>query len=136
MSEANKALVRRFVDQVINGHNLNVMDEFASSDIVDHAAEPGAAPGLKGMKQFLGPWFAAFPDVNSAINQIVAEGDMVVVYVTTTGTNTGEFMGIRPTGKSITMAEMHMVRIANGKFVEHWGVVDAAALMQQLGVPG
>ena len=77
---------------------------------------------------------SAFPDLTSKIDVLMAEGDLVAGRMTTSGTQRGEFMGIPPTNKSFTMTEVHIVRIANGKAVEHWGNSDDMSMMQQLGV--
>jgi predicted ester cyclase len=77
---------------------------------------------------------SAFPDFKATIKQLIAEGDKVVLYMTWTGTQKGEFMGVPPTGKSISIDVIDIMRIAEGQFVEHWGVMDQMAMMQQLGV--
>ena len=79
-------------------------------------------------------FYSAFPDLKVTVNQLVAERDLMVGHMTTKGTQTGEFMGIPASGKKISIAEMNMVRIANGKAVERWGQANAMAMMQQLGV--
>jgi len=79
-------------------------------------------------------FYSAFPDLKVTVNQLVAERDLVVGHMTTEGTQAGELMGIPASGKKISITEMHMVRIANGKAVEHWGLANAMAMMQQLGV--
>lgn len=135
MSEENKALYRRFVDEVINKKNLAVMDELMTPDYIEHdEMPPGMASGVEGMKQMLGMFFSAFPDMQTTTEDVIAEGDLVVGRHTTTGTHKGDFMGIPATGKSISIGEIHIVRIANGKGVEHWGQVDMMGMMQQLGV--
>ncbi len=79
-------------------------------------------------------FFSAFPDIKVTTHHLVAEGDMVVEYQTTEGTHQGELMGIPATGKTVSITEMHMVRIANGQAVEHWGLADNMTMMQQLGI--
>ena len=134
MSEANKALFRRFVQEVINEKNTDKMELLLGEPWLDHNLPPGAAPGVEGMKQMMGEFFAAFPDLNVTIDQLIAEGDIVVGRMTNTGTHQGDLMGIAPTGKRVTFSEIHMVRIENGKAVEHWGNSDDLGMMQQLGV--
>ena len=77
---------------------------------------------------------SAFPDFKATIEHLIAEGDKVVLHMTWTGTQKGEFMGIPPTGKSISINVIDIVRIADGQVVEHWGIMDQMAMMQQLGV--
>ncbi len=134
MSEQNKALYRRFIDEVIGRKNLGAIDELLAPDFVDHNPMPGLLPNREGMKQAMSMFLSAFPDMQSDISFFVAEGDLVVGHHTTTGTHQGEFMGIPATGKKVSFDEIHTVRIVNGKAVEHWGLADDAAMMQQLGV--
>ena len=134
MSEENKALYRRFVNEGINKKNVELIGELMDANYIEHDPIPGVSPGLDGMKQFMGMLFAAFPDFDSTIDLLVAEGDIVAGRMTTTGTHTGDFMGIPATGKRVTFTETHIFRIANGKAVEHWGNQDDMAMMQQLGV--
>ena len=134
-AEENKALYRRFMNEVVNKKNLGVMDELMAQDYIEHdEMPPGMPTGREGMKQMLGMFFSAFPDLHSTTEEVIAEGDMVVGRHTTTGTHSGEFMGIPATGKKISIQEVHIVRIVNGKAVEHWGAVDQMAMMMQLGV--
>jgi predicted ester cyclase len=77
---------------------------------------------------------SAFPDFKATINDIIAEGDKVVIRMTWNGTHRGEFMGIPPTGKRVSFGVFDILRIAGGKFVEHWGQMDSMLMMQQLGV--
>ncbi len=134
MSEENKALARRYVEEVINKGNLAVIDELAAADFVEHSPFPGQAPGIEGEEQLIGMMRAAFPDLHSTIEDLIAEGDKVVLRATTRGTHKGEFMGIPPTGKQVTVTEIHIIRFVGGKGVEHWGEVDMMGMMQQLGV--
>ena len=134
MSEENKALYRRFTDEVIKYKKVEVIGELMDANMIEHNPIPGQPTGLDGMKQFMGMFFAAFPDLDSNIDLLVAEGDIVAGRMTTTGTHTGEFMGIPATGKRVSFTEIHIVRIANGKAVEHWGNQDDMGMMQQQGV--
>ena len=134
MSEQNKALFRRFVDEIVNGKNTDVIDDLMAPDMVDHNLMPGVAPGLEGMKDLMKMFVGAFPDIHATIDLLIAEGDLVAGRMTTTGTHKADFMGIPATGKQVKFTEMHIVRIANGKAVEHWGNSDDMAMMQQLGV--
>ena len=99
MSEENKALFRGFMDKVISGRNVDAMDDFLEADYVEHNPIPGMEPGIAWLKQMMGMFFSAFPDLNSSVEQLVAEGDVVVGVMTTTGTHRGEFMGIPASGK-------------------------------------
>ena len=135
MSEENKALYRKFVDEVINKKNLAAIDELMASDYIEHdEMPPGMASGVEGMKQMMGMFFSAFSDLQTTTEDVIAEGDRVVGRHVFTGTHSGDFMGIPATGKRVSIGEIHIVRIVNGKGVEHWGQVDMMGMMQQLGV--
>ena len=134
MSDKNKAIVRRFMEEVMNKKNLAAIDEFISDDMVDHNPAPGTASGLEGVKQTLGMFVSAFPDLRIGVEDLISEGDTVVMRVTTRGTHKGEFMGIAATGKQVEISEIHIVRVAGDKMVEHWGNSDDLGMMQQLGV--
>ena len=133
MSEENKALFREFVD-AMNSKDVSVIGGPIHPNFVEHNPAPGQAEGPQGVKDLMQSFFAAFPDLKITVNQLVAEADLVVGAVTTEGTQTGEFFGIPASGKKISISEMHMFRIADQKAVEHWGVGDSLAMMQQLGV--
>ena len=134
MSEANKTLFTRFIGEVLNDKNVNAVDELMAANYIDHNPAPGVPSGTEGMKQLMSMFFSAFPDLHATIDVLVAEGDLVVGRMTNTGTHTGDFMGIPATGKKISFTETHIVRIADGKAVEHWGNQDDMGMMQPLGV--
>jgi steroid delta-isomerase-like uncharacterized protein len=102
----------------------------------DHDPGPGTAPGLAGTKQTLSMYHAVFSDLRVTAEDMIADGDKVVVRLTMNGTNTGEFMGLPPTGKQVTMSGIEMFRLADNKIVERWAEFDMMSLMQQLGVMG
>ncbi len=132
--EENKATVQMFYDEVLNRGNLDVIDKTTAENYVDHTAPPGMSPGREGERQWFALLRAAFPDGQTTIDDIIAEGDKVVVRATMTGTHQGDFMGIPATGKQVTISGIDVVRFHEGQSVEHWGQWDMAALMQQLGV--
>jgi len=133
--EENKAFMRRMYEEVHNKGNLAVIDEVTAVDFIDH--DPMVAelpPGPEGVKQEFSMLRAAFPDLHVTVEDMVAEGDKVVSRLTMRGTHKGEFMGIAPTGKQITVAVIDILRIVGGKIVEHWNIVDNLGMMQQLSV--
>jgi steroid delta-isomerase-like uncharacterized protein len=133
MSAENKAVFQKFVDSM-NAKDADAIGQLMSANFIDHDLPPGQEPGVEGMLAMMRGFFAGFPDLKITINQLIAEGDLVVAAMTTEGTQTGEFMGVPASGKKISITEMHMVRVVDGKAVEHWGVADAMGMMQQLGV--
>lgn len=134
MSEANKALLRRFYEEVFTKGNLDVIDEISEPNFIDHNPAPGQEPGIQGIKKSLMEYRAAFPDLQITVEDMIAEGDKVVARITATGTHKGEFAGIPATGKRASISVIDIVRVANGKAVERWGIEDNMGLMQQLGV--
>jgi steroid delta-isomerase-like uncharacterized protein len=134
-SEQNRELAARMIEEIFNRGNVDKADEFLSPDFAEREVlPPGLPPGREGVKQMALVMRSAFPDFKGTIEDTVAEGDKVVVRWTCTGTHSAaEFMGIPPTGKKVSVEVIDIIRIADGKFVEHWGLMDNAALMQQLG---
>jgi steroid delta-isomerase-like uncharacterized protein len=130
--EDNKALVRRFYDEVHNKQNRAAIDDFIDPQMVDHAAPPGAPGDIEGVKQTMAMYLTAFPDHQVTVEDMIAEGDKVVARLTVRGTHQGAFLGIPPTGKHWAFTAIDIIRIAGGKIVEHWNNYDALGLMQQL----
>ncbi len=131
--EENKALVRRLVE-AWNTRNWDVLDELMAPICVDHYALPGQKPGREGYKEAQISITNALPDIQFTLEDMIAEGDKVVVRLTLSGTHRGEFMGIVPKNKRVTVPEISIWRIVGGKFVEEWGFCDRLSFVQQLGV--
>ena len=133
-AEENKAIVRRFVDEVQSGGNIEILDELCSPDFINHSAPPGMPPGCEGVKLVTAMFRQAFPDSYFTIEDMIAEGDKVVTRKTFHGTHEGEFMGNPPTRQRVSISLIDIVRIAGGRVVEHWSIGDDLGMMQQLGV--
>jgi steroid delta-isomerase-like uncharacterized protein len=135
MSEENKRLVRRLIDEVWNQGRLEVLGELVTSDFVRHDPSwPDEACGLEGFKQYAATVHTACPDGRFTIEDMIAEGDKVGVRWTFQGTHQGEFFGVPPTWKEIKLAGVTLLCVREGKFVEAWNGYDALSLMHQLGV--
>lgn len=133
--EANKNLVRRFVEEVKNGRKLDRLGEYFSPNYRERNETVASfGPGIEGYRNFLGHLFTAFPDDVLKIELITAENDLVSYRATESGTHKGEFLGIPATGRSATWTEIQFFRIAEGKIVEHWVDVDIYGWFIQLGV--
>ncbi len=132
--EENKTIERHYMEEVWTKGNLAAVDEFVATNYVDHNPMPDVSPDLQGLKQFVTVVTAAFPDWHPTIEDMIAEGDKVVVRFRGSGTHKGEFMGIPPTGKQVTMMAIAIHRIAGGKIVENWLQADMLGMMVQLGV--
>jgi len=134
MSEANKALVRRAIDETINKGNLSVVDEIVSADYVYREPTVGEKRGRAGLRELITMYRNVFPGVKLTIDEQVAEGDKVVTRWNATGTHRGELFGTAPTGKQIRWQGITVSRIANGRIVEETEVYDALGMLRQLGV--
>ncbi len=132
--EENKAIELRFFEEVVNKGNLAVIDEIVAANFVQHDAPPGITADREGMKQFFATHHSAFPDFHSTLEDMFAEGDKVVQRFTARGTHKGEWMGIAPTGKQVTISGIAIHRITDGKIVEDWTSMDMLGALQQLGV--
>ena len=132
--EENKALLRRYVEEVLNKRNVDAVDKFFAINCVDHTAPPGTPPGVSGIKQLLTATLTAFSNFHVTIEELIGEGDKIVSRFAGRATHTSKFMGIAPTRRELTVMQINIDRIAGGKIVEHWGLADQMALMQQLGV--
>ncbi|MDN3293216.1 ester cyclase [Streptomyces ficellus] len=129
--ETNKAVVRRFYEEVLNGRRMEAVDELAAMDYQEHDPLPGQREGREGLKdrvtmlvEGLAPTFS--------MDDIIAEGDRVVVRWTNSATHSGTFLGIPPTGRSCRFAGVDIFRLDGGRLVEHWHVVDQLSMLQQL----
>ncbi len=126
--EENKAIVRSWIESY-NKHNLDSLDEFLAPDYIDHIHHGGP----EGVKQVFNMAFSAFPDWHESIEEMIAEGDTVWARLTYTGTHTGEFFGLSPTGNKITATAVAMYRIVDGKLVEGRFITDSLDMNKQTG---
>jgi predicted ester cyclase len=135
-AEDNQALGRRFFQEFWIQKNLAIADELLAANFVDHTpgSPPGLPPGPEGHKQFALLYFTAFPDIRATIEDIVTEGDKVVIRWRVQGTNTGSVFGMPATNKSATFTGITINRIASDKIAEQWVNFDALGMMQQLGL--
>ena len=132
MSEENKALVRRFVEEFWNEGNIAAVDKLMAIDAVIHMPT-GEVFNPDGFKRFVAMWRDSFPDWHSTVEELIAEGDRVAEWWTGRGTHQGELQGIPPTGKRVEVPGSVFYRIVGGKIVEFRGQLDMLSLMQQIG---
>jgi steroid delta-isomerase-like uncharacterized protein len=130
--EESKGVVRRWF-QAFNDRDLAAEEAARSADFAAHV--PGAPAPLDGAgwQAFLAAFVAGFPDARLVVDELVAEGDRVAARWTFRGTHTGEFLGIAPTGKPVSMAAIEVNRVAAGQVAEHWVALDQLGRLQQLG---
>lgn len=133
MSEANKAVVRRYIEENFNQGNLELIDEFFSADSVFQAPHSPELRGREERKEFEASLRKAFPDLHYSIDELIAEGDKVVMRWSFEGTHQGEWQGISSTGKKVSCGGTSTFRIANGMITEEFVQWDALGFMQQLG---
>jgi steroid delta-isomerase-like uncharacterized protein len=134
MSEANKSLCKRFIEEVWNNRKTSAIDELVAANYTPHVTSgPDFGRGPESVRKTIGYYTAAFPDTHFTIDDVIAEGDRVVARWTVRATHRGEFEGIAPTGKSVTVTGTTVMRIENGKLAEGWQNFDALGLMQQIG---
>ena len=133
--EANKAVIRRFVEEVQNQKSEDAYWELNDPGFVNLAPlPPGVSADREGGFAYLFGFMNAFPDSEVTIDDMIAEGDQVVTKKTFTGTHTGDFAGIAATGNTVTLQFVDIMRVRDGKIIEHWNCIDQLSFMQQLGV--
>jgi steroid delta-isomerase-like uncharacterized protein len=131
-TEANKALIRSYYEEMWNKHQPSAADRFVATNFIEH--NPRLPQGLAGRKQFVTTVLAAFSDYHGEVQELVAEGDKVVSRVQWTGTQDGPYQGRPATGNKLVFSTADFFRIENGKIAEHWDVVDTLARAVGLGL--
>jgi steroid delta-isomerase-like uncharacterized protein len=129
--EELKALERRYYE-ALNKKNLAALSEFFANDFIEHTSLGSEIRGLEEYKKYINNMIKAFPDLHFTLHDFIIEGDKVAIRWTMTGTHKGEFRGIPPTNKKVTMWGIDIDRVTNGKFVEGWCRFDTLGLMEQL----
>ncbi len=134
--EANKALVRRFINDVFLEGQPEAVDELLTDDFTPHTWG-STGPGKDGLKQAIDRVSKGLEGPTMRIDDVIAEGDRVAVRLTSSATQVGEFMGLPPSGKRYTIDEIHIFRIRDGRVSEHWHQADFLGMLRQLGaMPG
>jgi predicted ester cyclase len=134
---SNKATFRRFHDATNTGDPevvSKMIDELVEPDALIRTPLPLEATGAELLKEVFARLLRAYPDLHVTVEDLIEEGDKLASRNTVTGTHLGEYMGLQPTGRSVTYNEIFIVRFANGRIAETWGVVDVFSQMKQLGV--
>ena len=134
MSERNKKLVRLAIERIWNAGDYASVSDFVTSDFLSHGSHRGKdIRGVAGVAHFFSTLRMSFPDLNFEIVEQIAEGDKVATRWRATGTHSADFLGIPPTGRSVTSTGIEIERLAGGKVVESWAHWDELGLLQQLG---
>jgi len=132
IEEQNKRVFGRLIEEGFNNGNLAGLDELFAANFKEHQ-DGMLPPNIEGVKGAIRSLRAAFPDLMLTIEEIFADGDKTWARITARGTHRGQFMHLPPTGKTITIGVIDICRFEGGKIVEHWGVADRLAMMQQIG---
>jgi predicted ester cyclase len=130
--QRNKDVARGFVETIFNQKRFEALEEFMAPDVVLHHSNRILTPGLDGIKQHHRDLVAGLPDLRYEVEDLVAEGDRVVMRLTISGTHKGDYWGFAPTGKRVTMTAIHVLRLTDGKIVETWSESDALGMREQL----
>ncbi|WP_163999249.1 ester cyclase [Pyxidicoccus caerfyrddinensis] len=133
-TEENKALIRYYVEEVFNKADWSKLEGLVAPGYINHSPVPGAPQGIEGFRQVVESLHAGFPDVQNTIDDIFAEGELVLTRWTARSTHTGTFMGIPPTGRKVTVSGLSIDRVVDGEWVEGWAEFDQLGLLRQLGV--
>ena len=128
-----KQLAQRWFSEVMNEGKEEVIDELCAENFVDHDPLPGTGADRAGLHDFVKQVRSAFPDLETTVDDTILEGDRIAVRSTFRGTHEGDFMGISATGKKVEVSNYDFVRFENDQAAEHWGTIDSAALMEQIG---
>ncbi len=137
MFDQNSRLVQRALEEVFGAGNLSAVDEIFHEDFINHDAGPRTPPGPEGLKVTVGWLHQSFSDLHYEIEDEIAAGDKVVVRVVSSGRHTGPFIGFPATGRTFSVEQIHIYRIADGKIIEHWSSRDDLSQGMQLGfIPG
>ncbi len=132
-----KATMQRIYEEVFNQGDLDVIDELLADDFVEHEElPPGIPQGKEAPRAYTTLFRSAFPDFHMAVEEMLQDGSKVITRVRVSGTHKGEFMGIPPTNNKFDVAAIDIVEFRGDQAIGHWGVMDMAGMMEQLGVSG
>jgi steroid delta-isomerase-like uncharacterized protein len=133
-SEANKDVIRGWMRDVLNGHDIEAVEKYFAPGCVHHDPEMGEAQGIEAETQLTSTFVAGFPDLAFTLEISLAEDELVSGLATITGTHTGEFMGVPPSGKRFEAKIMAIFRVVDGKIVEHWSHTNVMSQLARLGI--
>ena len=131
---SNKELVVAYYRTVVGDGRLEEISKFIADSYIDHNASAEAGQGPNAVKTHLEAIRRTFPDFTLQVHEVISEGDWIAVRVTAEGTHLGEWLGIKPTGKRISLRGINLDRVANGLIVEHRGEADSMGMLVQMGL--
>jgi predicted ester cyclase len=132
VSQDLKATARRTLEQIVAGGDLAALAQVLHPNLIDHNRPPGAPPGREGMAWSMGLVHAGFSERRWELHQVIADHDTVALDGSFHGRHTGPFMGLAPTGRSVVLRQVHILRFQDGRGIEHWAVPDDLELARQL----
>jgi len=132
VSESPRDLVRRLHAEALHTRDIDTVDAFFAPDFVSHNQPPELPDGIAGVKAFFALFRDALPDVDVTVDELIAEGEWVAVATTTTGTHEGPLLGMPPTGRRVAVTGIDLLRVRDGRIVEHRGLTDTVGLLRQL----
>jgi predicted ester cyclase len=130
---ANKALIDRMHADLLGTRDPGLVGRYFAPGFMSHNMPPAFSPGVDGVREFFTAFAEALPDIDVRVNAILAEGDMVAVATTTSGTHRGRLLGLAPTGRQLQIDGTDIVRLEDGLIVEHWGLTNTVGVLQQVG---
>jgi predicted ester cyclase len=131
-STENKTVARRVLEEVFPANDVEALRDVVSDEFVNHEAPEGTPPGLGSITMFMHLLNQAFSEQRWEIHDLLAEDEKVVIRCTHSGVHTGDYFGLPATGRRFAYKQIHIIRVVDGKGVEHWAVRDDTSLMQQL----
>jgi len=132
-----KAIMQRAYDELFSQGRLSLVDELLADEFIEHEElPPGVPQGKEGLRALVTMMHSEFPDFRATVEEMLQDGNKVITRARFSGTHRGEFMGIPPTGKRFDIPVIDIVEFRDGKGIAHWGIMDMAGMMQQLGVGG
>jgi predicted ester cyclase len=131
----NLEIMRRFQEEVFNAHDWSIetVSKYVGEDFIDHTYRPGDQPGREGYANRLAGWQRAFGQALQENVALIGEGDRVAVLCDQKARHTGEFMGVQPTNRDITIPGLEVFRLKDGKIVEHWSIYDFLSTAEEIG---
>jgi steroid delta-isomerase-like uncharacterized protein len=132
-SERNKALIRRLFDEVLNAGNFGLLDQLIGASYLEHNPVAKQAAGAAGIRERIQTMRTAFPDLRFVVDELIGEDAIVAARYHWQGTHKGQFLGIAPTGRRLSVRGMDFYRLDDGRVIEHWDVVDEFGMLSQLG---
>jgi predicted ester cyclase len=133
MSQDKKMIVERFLTELWEERDLDIVDEVLAENYVDHSLPEKLPPNREGFKQFAKMYHRAFPNIDTEVEDVIIEGDKVAMRWSARGVHKGEFMDIPPTNKPVEMTGINILRFSGNKVVESWNEFDQVGMLQQIG---